>query len=458
MLTSPDLSTDELATLDERWFEEWRARELARLDRAGLTYLDYTGASPHPASLVAGELERLDQRVLGNPHSEHQPSRSATEDIESARAAILDFLSADPGEYAVVLTANATAACHLVAESYPWSHRCRLVLTADNHNSVNGIAEYAQRAGSPVDRIPLGDHLALEQADAALGSMRGPGLFAYPAQSNFSGSRHPISLVDTAHASGLDVLLDAAAYLPTADLDLRAVKPAFVVLSLYKIIGYPAGLGALVARRDALARLKRPWFSGGTVDWVSPSLGRHQLRPGVEAFEDGTPPFLIAGAVAPGLAIAREADRPRLRRHLGRLTKRLLDGLADLRLADGRPLVLIHGAPTPADRGATVSMTVLDGQGRAIPFWEVESAARSEGLAIRGGCFCNPGCAEKAFELTPATIGPCLDTLGGEFSIPGFVTCLGDRPVGAVRVSLGLGSLHRDVDRALAFLGTVAGR
>ena len=35
-------------------------------------------------------------------------------------------------------------------------------------------------------------------------------------------------------------------------------------LSYYKIFGYPTGLGALVARRDALARLRPRYFGGGT--------------------------------------------------------------------------------------------------------------------------------------------------------------------------------------------------
>ena len=35
-------------------------------------------------------------------------------------------------------------------------------------------------------------------------------------------------------------------------------------LSYYKIFGYPTGLGALVARRDALAALTPRYFGGGT--------------------------------------------------------------------------------------------------------------------------------------------------------------------------------------------------
>jgi selenocysteine lyase/cysteine desulfurase len=48
-------------------------------------------------------------------------------------------------------------------------------------------------------------------------------------------------------------------------LDLSRWHPDFVALSFYKMFGWPTGVGALLARREALARLERPWFSGGTV-------------------------------------------------------------------------------------------------------------------------------------------------------------------------------------------------
>jgi selenocysteine lyase/cysteine desulfurase len=61
---------------------------------------------------------------------------------------------------------------------------------------------------------------------AALANER-KGLFAFPAQSNFTGVRHPMDWIDLAHENGNDVLLDAAAYVPTNRLDLSVVHPDF---------------------------------------------------------------------------------------------------------------------------------------------------------------------------------------------------------------------------------------
>ncbi|HZI26953.1 MAG TPA: aminotransferase class V-fold PLP-dependent enzyme [Gemmatimonadaceae bacterium] len=441
------------STADDAWFTEWRQRELSRVVRSGVAYLDYTGAALYPESLVRADTARLMEEVLGNPHSEHGPSRAASDGIAAARSALLEFLHADPSEYAVILTPNTTGACRIVAESFPFGRGSALLLSADNHNSVNGIREYARRAGADLRTIALDNNLQLVEPLAALDQSRGaPSLFAFPAQSNFSGVRHPLTLVHTARDLGWRVLLDAASYLGTSDLRLDAVKPDFVALSLYKIAGYPTGLGALVARRDALDELERPWFSGGTVRWASVQHQRHRLADAPEGFEDGTPSFLAARAVAPALEAILGHERPRLVRHLAALATHLRSEVASVRHGNGAPVAHVYGPADGANMGATLALAVADPHGRSVPYWEVEAAARDAGIAVRGGCFCNPGCAEAAFAFPNARVRSCLDTLGDHFTIPRFASCLDNRSVGAIRVSMGLGTVRADVDRFLAFL------
>jgi selenocysteine lyase/cysteine desulfurase len=83
----------------------------------------------------------------------------------------------------------------------------------------------------------------------------------------------------------------------------------------------------------------------------------------------------------------------------------------------------------------------------------VEAAAREAGVSIRGGCFCNPGAAEAAFDMPASKTRSCLEALGRDFTLARFRECLGgDVAVGAVRASFGLASCEHDVDRALAVL------
>ena len=124
-----------------------RSTEYARLDQAGQVYLDYTGASLHAESQLRDHLAMLSRAVMGNPHSASAASSETTTLVERARRAILKWFNAT-GTYTAVFTANATAALKHVGEGYPFSPDRRLLLTADNHNSVNGIREFARARGA----------------------------------------------------------------------------------------------------------------------------------------------------------------------------------------------------------------------------------------------------------------------------------------------------------------------
>jgi selenocysteine lyase/cysteine desulfurase len=256
---------------------------------------------------------------------------------------------------------------------------------------------------------------------------------------------------------GYTVLLDAAAFLPTNRLSLARHPADFVALSLYKISGYPTGVGALVARRDSLARLTRPWFAGGTVEYASVQHQTHLLidRNG-EGFEDGTPAFIDIAAVADGLAFLEEIGMDRINAHVAKHRSRFAGELACMRNARGRPLAIVYGPRTSHGSGATVAFNLVAPDGIPIPFANVVERARNEGVSLRGGCFCNPGTSEAAFKFPFDKTSRCFaraDQHG--FSIDSFADCLGDDiPVGAVRASMGIATNDRDIDRALAVIRT----
>ncbi|MFL5385283.1 MAG: aminotransferase class V-fold PLP-dependent enzyme [Longimicrobiaceae bacterium] len=444
-----------MASEIEVYFRALRAREFSRLDAQGQVYLDYTGSALYAESHVAAHAELLRTSLFGNPHSDSPASRTSTDAVERARAAVLRFFDADPAEYTVCFTANASGALRLVGEAFPFAPGSRCVLSADDHNSVNGIRAFAARRGAGVRYVPLDAELRLRDPERWLAGAdpAHPHLFAFPAQSNFSGVRHPLRLVEAAREMGYAVLLDAAAYVPTARLSLRDVPADFVALSFYKMFGYPSGLGALVARREALERLERPWFAGGTVDFVSTHAPLHALKPGAERFEDGTPSFLAVSAVPAGLALLEEVGMARLGYHVASLTRVLLRELTGLRHANGSPMVRLHGPADLRDRGGTVALNLLDPAGCVADYRVVEARAAEAGISIRGGCFCNPGAAEHAFGFTPEMSGRCFGAMARDgFDLDRLRACLGGAPVGAIRLSLGMASVEADVARVIEML------
>ena len=446
--------------LDAAFFEDLRAREFARLDRLGIAYLDFAASGLHAASQAAAYGDLLAHGLFGNPHSEHQPSRDSMAAIDAARTALLAAIGLSADDCAICFTANTSAAIKLVAEAYPFDPKRGLVLSQDNHNSVNGVREYARAAGAPVAVLPLTAELRLDDPEARLAALPecDGGLLAFPAQSNFSGVKHPMSLAAAAKARGYDVLIDAAGLSPGGCAELHACSADFIALSFYKLFGLPTGVGVLIARHEALARLRRPWFAGGTVDFVSVELDRHQLQAGPEGFHDGTPNFLGIAAVPSGFALLRALDPHRIGRRVDALMASLLAEMRSLVHASGAAMVHIHGPSDLTGRGPTVAFNLLASDETPLPFMDVERRARDHKVAIRGGCFCNPGASEAAFGLRGAEVARCLAATQGDFSVARFARCLGpERPVGALRISLGYPTVAADLQRALEMIHAVAG-
>ena len=438
--------------------DKLRATEYSYLDEGGHVYLDYTGAGLAAQSQLLAHAARLRDGCYGNPHSDNPTSSASTRLVELARETVLRYFGTTAEEYAVIFTPNATGACRLVAEAYPWGRRTRFAATADNHNSVNGIREYARAGGARVAYVGLcGTQLRTSDVDvtAALSRGRGgrPGLFAYPAQSNFSGVQHPLDWVRLAQAAGYDVLLDAAAFVATNRLDLSAVRPEFVTMSWYKMFGFPTGVGCLLVRRDALARLRRPWFSGGTVLAASAQGGWHRLLSDEAGFEDGTVSFLSIPDVTVGLDWIGGIGVNLIHQRVSMLTGWLIECLDRMRHSTGAPVVRLYGPASTARRGGTVALNFLDRAGRVVDERAVGRDASAAGISLRTGCFCNPGAGERAFGLTREVLRSRRLRAGGAAlaSVDDYLAVTGLPTGGAVRVSLGVASTLADVEAFLDF-------
>ncbi|MHB1341858.1 MAG: aminotransferase class V-fold PLP-dependent enzyme [Coriobacteriia bacterium] len=445
-----------------------RAIDYARLDESGVVYLDYTGAGLYAESQVNAHRALLDHGVFGNPHSKNPTSLAATALVERAREAVFAYFNADPDEYEVIFTPNASGALKLVGESYPFCADAVYLLAYDNHNSVNGIREFARRAEATVIYIPVRHpdlRLDGELINRALGEDLLPGqcgLFAYPAQSNFSGVQHPLEWVERAQSRGWDVILDAAAFTPTNRLDLSVVKPDYVPVSFYKMFGYPTGTGALIARREALAKLRRPWFAGGTITLASvQGDGWYRLAPGHAGLEDGTVDFLGLPGVAIGMEHLARVGIDAIHDRVMALTEWLLGEMTALEHSNGAPMVRIFGPSTTEERGATIAFYLLDPVGDVYDVRCMERLAGEINVSVRTGCFCNPGDGEIAHQITRDEMATCFKEAEVPVTLEDCQVIISDatgKVPNTVRISLGIASNFADVWAFMQFAGSFRNR
>jgi molybdenum cofactor sulfurtransferase len=439
--------------------DDLRATEYARLDRSRHIYLDYTGGGLYAESQVRDHMALLADAVFGNPHSHNPSSLAMTERVEAARDSVLRYFNASPDEYMVIFTPNATGALKLVGESYPFGAGDTYLLTFDNHNSVNGIREFAHGRGAAVQYVPVRQPDLRVDSDELLGWLKqgragGNNLFAYPAQSNFSGVQHPLSWIEKAQSRGWDVLLDAAAFAPSNRLDLSRWKPDFVTLSFYKIFGYPTGCGCLIARKATAHKLHRPWYAGGTLTFATVLGKNHYLTPGSAGFEDGTVNYLSLPAVQMGLDYIESIGIDVIHTRVMCLTGWLIDQLLALRHSNGAPLIHLYGPADTDMRGGTVQVNFFDCDGNLHDCNVVEALANTHNISLRAGCHCNPGAREVALGFTREQLEACfIDS--ESLTYEQFLHVIDGKTTGALRASIGLATTFADVYAYVEFAKTL---
>ncbi len=450
-LTKP--GTMELEKLNrDIYFNKLRKKEFAKLDKSGHVYLDYTGGNIHPQSLVDKHYKYLQEAVYGNPHSNNRASQLSEKKISEARERVLSFFNAP--DYYCVFTANASAALQIVGESYPFCSESHLLLTADNHNSVNGIREYCSNKGAGYSYSPMNyEDLTINEQELNkhlhTHSDKKNKLFAFPAQSNVSGVQHSLEWIKKAQQLGWDVLLDAAAFVPTSRLDLSVIQPDFVPLSFYKMFGYPTGIGCLLIKKSTFNKLKKPSFAGGTITLSAVKYRSYFLKQDHEKFENGTVNYLAVPAITNGLNFITATGIDNINSRIKDLSFFILSNLTRLHHNNGRPLVKIYGPLGTENRGGTILLNFFDVNAQSYPLEYVEQIANAAMISLRTGCFCNPGIDELNHSITTEELKNYFTTRGhGDYF--DFINYTG-KMRGAVRLSVGLPTTTIDIEKFLHF-------
>lgn len=398
-------------------------------------------------------------------------SQLTTSRVDDIRLRVLRFFNADPEVYDLVFVANATAGIKLVADALrdygEQQQRSGFWYGyhVDSHTSLVGVREVAD-AGNRcfVTDGEVEKWIAGLREDAPEDDT--PKLFAYPAQSNMTGHRLPLRWCEEIRQvrrkrGNCFTLLDAAALVSTAPLDLGdpCLTPDFVVISFYKIFGFP-DLGALIVRKDSghIFRQRR-YFGGGTVDMVI-ALGT-QWHAKKEAsihdqLEDGTLPFHNIIALDSALEVHKRlyGSMANISGHTGFLANELFERLSSLKHYNGSPVCQLYASPSSSytDRstqGPIIAFNLRDSRGNWVGKSEVEKLASVKGIHLRSGTLCNPGGTASHLGLNDTEMLQNFSAgqrCGDEHDI------MQGKPTGALRVSFGAMSSWGDVMTFINFI------
>ncbi|XP_053427085.1 molybdenum cofactor sulfurase [Nycticebus coucang] len=450
--------------------QELRAREFGRL--AGTIYLDHAGATLFPKSQLENFTRDLMENVYGNPHSQNISSKLTHDTVEQVRYRILAHFHTTAEDYSVIFTAGSTAALKLVAEAFPWvspgpdSSGSRFCYLTDSHTSVVGMRQVTAAWNVTSTAVRPEDLWSAEEPGAADSDAdcQLPHLFCYPAQSNFSGTRYPLSWTADVQSGRRRpvstpgkwfVLLDAAAYVSTSPLNLSAHPADFVPISFYKIFGFPTGLGALLVSNRVAPLLRKTYFGGGSAAAYLAGEDFYVPRPSVaERFEDGTISFLDVIAVKHGFdALERlTGGMENIKQHTFALAQYTYAALASLRYSSGAPVVRIYSDSefsSPEVQGPIINFNVLDDIGNVIGYSQVDKMASLYNIHLRTGCFCNTGACQRHLGISNEMVrkhvqaghvcGDDIDLVDGH-------------PTGSVRISFGYMSTLEDAQAFLRFI------
>jgi molybdenum cofactor sulfurtransferase len=450
--------------------EQFIAKEYPQL--LNTTYVDHAGATTYSTTQINkfAHLLTKSTTVFGNPHS----NRSSHSPIENVRMKILEFFGVDSSTHSVIFNSGATAGLKTVGECFPFTETTTFLHTTECHTSVLGIREYAMAKGSSVRTVPmdgLHEHL-LRGSSSALNSHPTSssfsdessatnipqGLLAFPAECNFSGNRSNLNMIKEAKKNHWYVLLDAAKYVSTSELDLSIHLADFVVVSFYKMFGYPTGLGALIVRNESMSILKRTYFGGGTLAAASSESYNESLsndRPfsrfvdnPSQRYEDGTINYLSILSLIDGLILLTSIGIRNISKHVQSLSFSLSRKLQNLKhrttaTSMQSPVCIVYGRP---GEGSIVTFNVIRPNGTYVGYSDVGRAAKSMNIQLRTGCFCNPGACQIHLNMHK---NETRENYNAGHVCSDDVDIINERPTGAVRISFGYTSTMKDVDQVV---------
>ncbi|CAF1010950.1 unnamed protein product [Rotaria sordida] len=466
-------------------------------------YLDHAGTTLYTQTQLDEHFNQLRTLTLNNPHSEQEDSKSLLL-IQECIELILSIFDTSSRYYSIIFTLNTTHACQLLSLLFPFSSKSEYAYMIDSHNSLIGIRQQVKLKGGSFSIIdyPLQIYNQESNPDEdwsfRCACRSSPCLssdiestipyyclFATPAENNFNGLRPPLGKLVGPFINAREnqiknfpipihrypsekchwlTLVDCAKYLSTKSFSLSLYPVDFVVLSFYKIFGYPTGLGALIIRNESLKILnKENYFGGGSVEYISPyDDSRVEYKSGINGFIHGTIPFTTILSISHGFQlITYKLSYKYISLHTQCLIDYCRNEMLKLNYSNGQNLCLFYDVRNNFiyehgySYGPILNFNLYNIHGQFLSCRLIQRIAADHNIILRVGTFCAPGASQaylgssKSFENSHVCRRGlfCGTNTDGEDVLDS-----GHQPLGSIRLSLGWMSRYEDIQCWINFL------
>lgn len=271
-----------------------------------LVYFDNAATSQRPKAVIDKWLD-LVQHANANIHRGlHYLADQATDEYESTRDYVKDFIGASHREE-IVFTSGTTNSINLVASSFGEAFVNEgdeiIVTQAEHHSDIVPWQLLCQNKGARLKVLGVDEngHLEVDQLETLLSPKTK--LFCMTQISNVLGLVNPVSeAARICHSHGVKILVDGAQGLVHQGIDVKKSDIDFYAFSGHKIYA-ATGTGVLYGKKELLDAMP-PFMGGGEmIDHVSFEKTTFAKSP--EKFEAGTQNFNSVPTLKPALDFAR---------------------------------------------------------------------------------------------------------------------------------------------------------
>jgi cysteine desulfurase/selenocysteine lyase len=344
-----------------------------------LVYFDNAATSQRPMSVIR-KWDEISSKSNANLHrAVHKIATDATEEYESTRDVVKEFLNAENREE-IIFTSGTTASINLVAfsfgEAFVKAGDEIVVSEAEHHSNIVPWQMMCQRKGAVLKVLKVDDAGRLRVEDLKTLCSDRTKLLAVTQTSNVLGLVNPIKeIVAFCHSREIPVLVDGAQGVVHCGMDVRKTDCDFYAFSGHKLYAAP-GTGVLYGKKKWLDAMP-PYMGGGEmISSVKFTGTTYAALP--EKFEAGTQNISGVPTFKPAIEFVKSLEDNEIISYGKAVSKYLYDALTS------DPRITLYGIPASGQEKISLFSFSVAGAHHE----DLALIMDKMGIALRSGQMC----------------------------------------------------------------------